>query len=240
MEIHNQYSNIQFASKCNPIKPFKFTTKAGELRVFEPSAEEVKTPEFAQKIVDFFFNNFTKDTNDPAWLRFQRKENESLFKKFKKDYAEEVHQLIMEDDGHTTFLVAKDLDDNIRGAIMTHGLDEIPLMKKIVMYVANIATDSEFRHSGLGKILMEKAMEADKTHFTDVFLVGENCAKGFYDKLGFKSLDKNDLSQKKIMNYMKSMRFDYPDYVTLFTKPLQENRQRWYDVVAPILSSMKI
>jgi len=240
MKVDKTPNYTQFTSRCNPIKPFKFKTSVGELNVFEPTTEVVRSQEFADEIVDFFFNNFTKDTADPAWLRFQRLEHQDLFKRFKKDYAEEVHQLILNDDGHTTFLTARDKNNKLCGAIMSHGLDEIPFMQKIVMYIANIATDSQYRHSGLGKILMEKAIDADKKYFTDVFLVGEKMAQGFYEKTGFDTLKENNHSQRKIMKYMKSMRFDYPEYVDLFTKPIQADRPRWYDIAATIINKIDI
>ena len=235
----NNYSQLQFTSRCNPIKPFTVKTKTEEiLHVYEPKIEELKSKGFVENLVEMFCRNFTKDTTDPGWLRFQKTENADLFKKFKNNFAENIKELIKYDNGHVTILAVKNQQGKLCGGMISHGFDEIPKMKNSVLYIADIAVDSKYRHMGIAKSLIEETAKAEKKDFTDIFLVGENTAAGFYEGIGFEKLNGNNKSQNAIMEYMKSIRFDYPDYVTLYTKPLQQDKPRWYNKAAEIINKL--
>ena len=75
---------------------------------------------------------------------------------------------------------------------------------------------------------MEGVLNSAKNTFTDAFLTGEILAKGFYEKLGFKTLSDSDYSQKTVADYIARQRYDYPKYIEFFTKPLQEDKPRWF------------
>jgi len=240
MEIgKNNYSQLQFTSRCNPIKPYIVKTKAGELiRIYEPAKEELQSEGFIENLINMFCRNFKKDTNDPAWLRFQNPNFAEAFMKFKRNFVDEIKTLIEYDNGHVTILAVKNQQGKLCGGMISHGFDEIPKMKNSVLYIADIAVDSKYRHMGIAKSLIEETAKAEKKDFTDIFLVGEKTAAGFYEGIGFEKLKGNNKSQNAIMEYMKSIRFDYPDYVNLYTKPLQQDKPRWYNKAAEIINNL--
>lgn len=235
MEIcpdYTRYKNTSFTSKCNPIKPTTIKTQLGKVRIYEPTDKEIFKQDFLLEVADVFVRNFSTFTNDPAWLIYSKPGNEVLYKEQIKHFRNYLLSSILKDDGHLSLLVARDKNKKLCGACISRGLDEIPGTFKNTMYIDSIAIDENFRKNGIGKIFMDKSINADKNHFTDIFLVGELFAKGFYEKLGFKTLNPKNSNQKKVIDYIAIDREDYPDYVSLFHKPLQLDKPRWYDVVA--------
>ena len=128
-----------------------------------------------------------------------------------------------------TLLLVKDKRNKIQGACLSYGYDKIPNTKDTVCYIDSIAVSRAYRGFNIGKILIEKTMESAKNKFTDIFLAGEKQAHGFYKNLGFKSLSAETEEEKKIMDYISKRRSDYPEYVELFTKSLNESEKPWYE-----------
>lgn len=232
MEINYTPKAIQFTSKANPIKAFTIKTKSGPVRVYEPSDNELHSKGLLHSVIDLFCRNFTKDTNDPGWLRFQDPKFSFEFDILRRNFLLDTQARIKRDDGHLTLLVAKDKNNKLCGACLSYGFDCIPSAMKTAMYVDSIAVEKDFRGNGVAKIMLQKSIEAEKNHFTDVFLLGEKLAEGFYRKLGFKQMNSKSKNQNEIIAWMKLERFDFPKYVSLLTKPLQKQNKRWYDIAA--------
>lgn len=113
---------------------------------------------------------------------------------------------------------------------MSFGFEDLPHCKKSVYYIEDIAVNPEYRKNGIGKILIDKTINSVKNSFTDVFLTGEVLAENFYKKLGFCHLDSNNPAQKTVIDNLAKIRTDYPNYVMFLTKPIQQNKPRWFDV----------
>ncbi len=228
-----------FSSRINPIKPLKYPTSKGEVTIYEPTSKELLSGGLISDIVDFFTENLSKDTKDPGWLALGDKKNKNLISVFKKQFRYEIENLIKNDDGHLTISVAKDKNGKLCAGCMSYGYDEVPMAKNNTLYIENIAVAPEYRKNHLGDMLIKKVIDAEKAHFTDVFLVGENMAAGFYKKLGFKKLNPNNKNQRAIIDFMSELRWtDFPKYVSLFTKPIQQNATRWYDISGPVIRKL--
>ncbi|MBR6099470.1 GNAT family N-acetyltransferase [bacterium] len=232
MSINSPVSNISFTSKCCPIKPFTVKTKMGEIRFEEIPVEFCEKESAIRKMVDFFFANFSKNTRDPGWLKFQLPENAAEFKKFKESFYPVYKWLFREDDGHLSMLVARNEKNEVCGGCLSYGFDEVPASRKTTLYIDSLAVDERYRGLDIGRILVEKSIEAGKGFFTDIFLHGEKLAGGFYEKLGFKKLNPRNPAQKKVIDYIANDRFDYPEYINLYSRPLQPNKPRWYKLAA--------
>ncbi len=239
LRCNNKEFVPSFSSRLNPVKPFRIFTSKGEVTVYEPNKEELLSCGFISKLVDFFTENLSKDTNDPNWLALGNKKNKHLIAEFKKQFNSDIKNLIKEDDGHLTITVAKDKNGEICAGCMSYGYDEVPMAKKNALYIENIAVNFEYRKNHIGDILIQKAVESAKKSFTDVFLVGENMASGFYEKLGFKKLNPKCENQKAVIDYIADIRWmDFPMYVSLYSKPIQPKRTRWYDISGPVLKNL--
>ena len=221
-------TQVNFQSKANPIKPFTLKTKQGRLNVAEVSQRDLKREGFIEHLTRFFCKNFASSTNDPAWKIFIK--HNSL------NYGEDIQHLIRYytskikyGDENMTLLLAKDKRNKIQGACLSYGYDKIPNAKDRTCYIDSIAVNPKYRGFKLGKIMMEKTMESAQNKFTDAFVVGDRVAAGFYEGLGFKSLNKDEEAQNTIINYIARRRSDYPNYVELYTKPLRELSERWYN-----------
>ena len=234
MEICSNYinNNTTFTSKCNPIKPVTITTKLGKVRIYEPTDKEVYSKNFLWEVADIFCKNFSTYTKDPGWLLYSKPGNEKLYKGIVEYIRCQLLSQIYEADGHLSLLVARDKNKKMCGACLSRSLDDVPGTFDTTMYIDSIAINEDFRGNGLGRIFMEKVIDADKDHFTDIFLVGEKLAEGFYKKLGFKKLNPKKPDQKKVIDYIAIDRDDYPKYVTLLTKPIQTDKPRWYKLAA--------
>ena len=65
-----------------------------------------------------------------------------------------------------------------------------------------------------------------------IFLTGEVLAKDFYKKLGFSELNKNEKSQRCFINFLEKTRENEMKYLIPYTKPLQDNKPRWFSKFA--------
>ena len=232
MSIDSPVSNISFTSKCCPIKPFTVKTKLGDIHFEELPVENYTKKGFLKNMVDFFCYNFARNTNDPQWLKFQNIANIHEFMRLKNMFRNEYIKVFKNDNGHLTLLVAKNQKDKVCGACLSYGFDEVPNTRNTTLYIDSIAVDKKYRGLDIGKILLEKSVEAGKDFFTDVFLHGEKLAGGFYEKLGFVELNPKNTAQRKVIKYIAADRFDFPEYINLYTKTLDPNKPRWYKLAA--------
>lgn len=78
--------------------------------------------------------------------------------------------------------------------------------------------------------MVDKTIDINKETFTDVFLKAINKAVGFYERLGFEKMSPDTPSKKVVVERIAKFGEGYPDYATLMTKPIQENKTRWYEL----------
>lgn len=230
MIINNNYSsNLNFTSKLNPIKPLKLKTEKGKIQISELSGNDLTDKAVVREVVDMFCRNFIRDTDDPAWFKYQYKEYKKLFSVLKKQFVEDIFDLVKKDDGNLSIVVARNSKRKICGGIVTRGFSELPQAKMTTLYVDNLAVDRKYRGSGLAKTLTDLCLNSANEKYTDAFVVSSNRAIGFYEKLNFKILNALNENENRVINFMKSMRFDVDMYVTPMSKVLNGNEPRWYD-----------
>lgn len=228
---NTQQNNPTFGSRMNPVHPFKILTPQGALSIEEVNYNKI-SQKFIKNITEFFCDNFSKDTNDPNWLkynRFSKREKEDFIDQFKQYYE---YSITDPSEQHVTLLIAKDSNKNIQGACLSFGCDDVPGAKYNTLYIDSLAVNKKYRGNNIAKIMLEKSIETGRHIFTDVFLTGEKVADGFYKKLGFRDLTPDNPNEAKIINHVAKQRQDYPKYTSFLTKPIQEKRPRWYDICA--------
>ena len=234
----NSVDKTNFGSKANPVAPFIIRTKRGRLTVAEISQKDLRRDGFIQKLTRFFCKNFASLTKDPNWQVFKRG--------YGADYDIALLDLIRyysarikSKDENMTLLIAKDKRNKIQGACLSYGYDRIPNQKNRVCYIDSIAVNSSYRGYDVGRLLLEKTLDSARNKFTDAFLSGDRCAFGFYNKLGFKPLNKKDKAQDTVIDYISKRRSDYPKYVDFFNLPLKEDEERWYRIASKEIESEK-
>lgn len=234
---NNNFYTPQFTSKLNPINPTVIRTKYGKLNLREVRKADLANPKFLEKLSKFYCTNFSTCTDDPSWIMYntvpKRIKNQMI-----ENFVSYLRHIIKNDDGNMTLLLAKDKRNKIQGACLSYGYDLVDGSKDYILYVDSIAVNKTFRGAKLGKKMMQKTIEANKNNssFTDVFLVGEKRALGFYKKLGFVNLIKKDSAQCKVSNFIALDREDYPKYVDFLTLPLKPEQPRWYSKIAQKIS----
>lgn len=230
------FNTPQFTSRLNPISPSIIKTASGKLTLKEAKPSEIENPKFLAKLSEFFSKNFASNTDDPSWLEFNRMKSKDK-KDFINVFIRYLQNIFKQDDGNMTLLVAKDKRNKIQGACLSYGYDIVDETKNYTLYVDSIAVNKNFRGVNLGKKMLQKTMDANKenSNFTDVFLVGEKRAYGFYKKFGFSKLDTGDTEQNKVAKFIAIDRADYPEYTDFLTYPLKQEQPRWYSKVAKLI-----
>ena len=230
MLINTNYNNLNFYSIQNPVKPFRVATKHGNLTVSEIDYSKDLTPNFIKKINKFFTDNFSVETNDPFWLRYRKGTPEEKLKHIK--LFEKYYTSIFNNEKNKqnlTLLLAKDQKDNIQGACLTYGNHEIPGTFDTTLYVDSLATNKKYRGQKLAQSMLEASLSVNKNTYTDVYLTSANYANPFYEKLGFLKLNPNNYKEKRVLDYIERTRRDYPEHITPYYKPLQDDKPRWYE-----------
>jgi len=234
----NNY-NYSFTSRNNPVDTFKIATKLGDIIVEEVNYDRDITPKFIKRLTSFFCKNFGADTADPFWNRYKNGTPEQKQELF--DIIEKYYTGIFKEEKanhNTTLLVAKDKDNKIQGACLTTPCYEIPGAEDITLYIDSIATNKKFRGLFLAKRMLLKTMAANSKTYSDSFLTAAVESAGFYEKLGYKKLNKKSPAQKNILNYIATHRRDYPDYMTPMSMPLDATAPRWFKKAAETLEKL--
>ncbi len=234
MQVSNNYSQQNFTSKLCPVRPFRVKTNAGKLYIKEVTKKEVNQKSFINNLAKVLAKNIASNTEDPSWkiIFKQDREGKLVIENFKRYLKRRLNT----NDDTLTLLVAYDKKKKIQGACMSFGFDDVPTCEKSVCYIESLGINPKYRGAGVGKLMVEKTLESAKNIFTDAYLASENLALGFYKKLGFKKLNPAYEAQKTIIDFIALDRADYPEYVSLLTKPLQQNKPRWYKVAADFIN----
>lgn len=235
---HDNY-NYSFTSRNNPIKTFQIVTKLGDITVEEVNYGRDITPRFIKKLTEFFCRNFGADTIDPFWSKYKTgapEEKKNLFDMVEKYYT----NLFKEEEKHhnTTLLIAKDKNNRMQGACLTTPCYEIPGAENSALYIDSVATNKKYRGFFIAKRMMLKTMEAGSRTFSDSFLTAAKESEGFYEKLGYKKLNKKSPDQRTILKYIAEHRRDYPDYMTPMSIPLDVTAPRWFKKTAKTLNEI--
>lgn len=227
MEIRFQAQKPVFTSRINPIKPFTIHTGKEVLNVAEVSLDEINSNGFIKKLTTFFSDNFASSSDDPGWKIFIDPEKLAIRKSMLKSLCTEYRAKLLGDDDYITLLVAKDKNNNIQGACFAYGFEDVPGCKDSVYYIDSLCVNPKYRGAKIGKTLLDKTIENVKDKFTDVFLTGAKKSMGFYNKMGFSELLPDNSAQKDVIDYIAIDRYDYPNYISLMTKPIQKNQPNW-------------
>lgn len=237
MNIQTNFNSPQFTSRLNPISPSVVKTQYGKLTLREVKKSELQNPKFLERLSKFFCTNFASNTDDPSWLAYNtvpKKVRDGIVDFFVRS----LKDIFKTDDGNMTLLLAKDKRNKIQGACLSYGYDLVDGAKDYTLYVDSIAVNKPFRGFKLGKKMLQKTIDANKDNskFTDVFLVGEKKAHGFYKKLGFSDLKIQDPDQRKVSNFIAIDREDYPEYTDFLTLSLKPEQPRWYSKAAKLIN----
>lgn len=227
MDIIFNPNNTNFKSLNNPVKPFKVVTKAGDILVGEIPIDKLKKKKVTKSIAKLFCKSFSQSSEEPYWQGFYEKKNRY---QMINDYIKYFQSKIQNDDGNLTMLVAKNQKGKLCGASFSYTYKEVPSAGNSTCYLDSLAIDESCRGTGLGQILVNKTMDINKNTFTDIFVKAINKAVGFYERLGFNKLAPDTPNKKYITERLVKFGEGYPDYATLMTKPLQENKPRWYEL----------
>lgn len=234
MKVSGQNSKpVQFTSRLCPIKPSVVKTKWGKLTLEEVKPLEIRQKCFFENLATFFGKNFTS----PDWQLFKESTKNPEYKMVKDNFVQNLKALFKNDDGNLTLLVARDKHKKIQGACLSYGYDLVPNSKNYTLYIDSICVNKPYRGYSLGKKMLQKTLNAfsKNSNFSDVFLTGEKNALGFYKKMGFSTFNLSDSNQQKVSKFIALDRFDYPKYVDFLTKPLNPNKERWYNRVAQVV-----
>ncbi len=230
----SQKFNNSFGSRNIPIMPFEIKTPKGKLFVQEMSLGDFKNNGDFQELSKFFIDNFIDGSTDPGWKWYLNPKHESGYKNRIKRFSIFCKELFKNDDGNTTFLVAKDKQNKIKAGAISCTCDELPpfVNNSNIFYLDSLAVDKKYRNNGVGKTLLEKTLTTSKG-YTDAVLTGYNKAVPLYKKLGFKNLQEigfQNKDVKKIWDIVREDRDDIPRHTQLMTKVLDEKASRWWEI----------
>ena len=231
MNIISKYNtNLTFKSKINPIKPYKLQTRIGEISISEVNFDKELTCKFIRRLNKFFCKNFAQDTKDTNYSIYSKGSLEQRLeceKDFYTRYLRIFKNPKLRD--KSTILIAKDSNNNLQGACISTPYFEVPECLNTTLWIDSLAVNKKYRNARIASELLNKTIESNKETFTDVFLTGTISAKKFYEKMGFKILNKAHSAQKTVYDFLRNKRYDIPKYVLPFTKPIQNKKTRWYE-----------
>lgn len=226
------YNKPTFGSLNNPIANFVIPTDRGDLFVSELSPEKCQDKRVARPLVEFFLKNIAANTDDPDFINILEPDSKDWYNRTVAKHMNDFIGKSLYDDGNMTVLEAKDRYGRLRAAVSSGGLTEFDMVNdNKTCYVENIAVDSKFRNQHVGKIMLGKTLNVSKEVFTDVFLVAEKNAEGFYKRIGFKNIKPDSAAKRFVVDELSTTRFDYPQYASFMSKVLDKDATRWWDRV---------
>ncbi len=228
VSIHNLKSS--FGSKNSPIESFNIKTPKGTLFVREYKLNDFRDSNKIQKLAQLSVDNLVEGSTDPQWEQMVGSRDRTEYLDQVDQFTHYYKKLFRSDDGNTTFLVAKDIKNRPRAAIVMSHFDEIEdLDDAHTGYIETLVVDKKYRGLNVGKVFVEKAEKTANGVFTDIFIEAFNRAKPFYENNGFTELDMINLKIKSVAEKIMEYRDDVPKFVTLMSKPIDENAERWFE-----------
>ena len=230
--IRTQNSKPNFTSRNNPIAPFKIASKLGDIKISEIDYDKDVTLTLMKKLSNFFTEHFSQQTYyEPLKKIKSGTPAERL--KYQKEFDQYYTDIFEHKDNkdNLTMLIGTDKDNNIVAGCLSYGYHDLPKGKDTTLYIDSLAVSPELRGLNIAKTLLEQTFNANKKSFNDVFLASTPMATKFYEKLGFQKMTRENSSQEIVLKKLDEIT-DYMDCLTPFSKPLQENKPRWYDICA--------
>lgn len=226
------YNKPAFGSLNNPIADFVIPTDKGDLFISELSPEKCQDKRVVRPLVEFFLKNIATNTDDPDFKNILHPDAKDWYNRTVAKHMSDFICKSIYDDGNMTVLEAKDGYGRLRAAVSSGGLTEFDMVKDdLTCYVENIAVDSKFRNQNVAKIILGKTIDASKEVFTDIFLVAEKNAEGFYKRVGFKNIKSDNAAKRFVVDTLALTRYDYPQYASFMSKVLDKDATRWWDRV---------
>ena len=230
---------ISFKSRQNPVEGFKITSSAlGDINVSEIKCGDV---DFAlvKRLSNFFTEIFSKCTfyNYEAIIKI-RSGTPAERLKYQKEFDEYYANIFNNENNQNnlTLLVGTDKKNNILAACLAYGYHYIPKGKETTLYVDSLAINPKLRGLNLARTMLDRIFSANKNSFNDVFLASTSMATKFYEKLGFTEMTRENPSQAVVLNKLNGV-MDDMDYLTPYSKPLQNAKPRWYNVCADAIKN---
>ncbi len=224
-------SQIRFTSVNHPVKPFLIQTNDNVIKFKEWDYDKLPKKSALKEIAKFFLDNFANQSSHPFW-KTCRKGTPTFIKSTYNNY---VNFLVLNykeqlKNPDTTLMLGRDKNGKISAAILAEPLNLTPIVKdNKTLYIDSIAVDKNYRGNHIGKRLINDVVKSINERYTDVFLVAYNESVPFYKKLGFVSLNNKYYAQRKIIDSLSEERKDYPEYASFLTKPIDNNKPRWFD-----------
>lgn len=225
--IHSQKPT--FGSRFCPVYNFRLNTPKGELLLREVRLKE-KSIHLSNKISKFFNDNFIDGSIDPLWKEYALAQKQKVYKEKNVRFANYLRDVFKFDDGHTTLLVAFDKKNRIKAAVMGMTFNDSKVFKDARLYsIDALAVDKSFRGFGIGKLLLDKVLWCVEKSHTDVVLTGYEKAIPFYKKNGFVIFNPDNKKKQAFYEEIKRDRDDIPRYTKVLTKPLDLEKDRFYE-----------
>lgn len=228
-KFYNNSTCICFGSRNKPIAPFEINTSKGKLSVSEINSIESCSKEELYDISKFFIDNFMESSTNPGWNVYKNPANKDLYGKKLKAYENALIDIFAKDDGNTTFLIAKDINNKVGAGVLAYSYKEIKgLEDPKTFFIRSVAVDKKYRRNNIATILMNKTLDTTKGIFTDALLNAYNKAVPLYLKLGFKKPNMRNPVVKIVADRVCEHCSSVPRYSKFMTKILDKNSTRWW------------
>lgn len=221
--------SINFSSRNNPIQHSRIITKKGALFIKEVTDKDISDEGKLKEITKFFADNFINNTKDPSLTKYKDPKNYNKYISMLDRIKNYYRQMFIEDDGNLNVLEARNSVGELCGAVVTNTFKDISgLYDNKTCYVDSVAVRNEYRKNHVASMLMNKAIDASKGVYTDVFLASDNMAVPFQLKNGYRVMDYNNVPEKAVIDIINKFRGDFPDYITFMDKRLDEKSEPWF------------
>jgi len=227
MNIHRlSKTNNQFAfkSKNCPVLPFSIETDMGALHIEEIQDSELRpAASFLYTSGIKTFDNFAKQAE-----KFNPQQIASFLDSTENFYRNIFNQ----PEGNSTILVGKDNKNKIHALFSLGNLDaykahNVNISDTKTGHIDTCLIDSEYRGKGVGTTILKKLISTIDSQYTDLYLEANNRkAVKFYQREGFKELDKSNPQIKRIIGIVKRLRTD-SNLVTLMSKTIDAKNPWW-------------
>jgi len=228
-------NQMHFKSLNHPIKPFKLKAGNDIIKFKEIDYTQKPSKELLVDTFTFFLDNFANQSSHPYWKKC-RKHTETFERKtyINKIISEINHFKKALKNPDTTLMIGRNKDNKISAAIFATPLNLTPIVKNNnTLYIDSIAVNKEYRGYNIGKNLLENVIKSTNDRYNDVFLVAYKESEPFYTKQGFKTLKNRGANQSNYIENLASERIDYPKYASFLNRPINKNKQRWYNKDLP-------
>ena len=221
---NNQNRILSFGSKNCPIEPFTIQTTKSPLFVEEMPNKDI------WKTLNFEFDCLT--TSVAAWEPYKNcsKAHRSYFLSYLGKFLKHCRD---KNDGNSTILIAKDLNNDVKALFNLQSLDKSIIAEvddPKTAYINDCFVDAQYRSQGVGQKIIDKNLKTADGRFSDILLTADNKAINFYKRVGFSALDTTNPEIKKVSDYILNLRRDR-DCLTLMSKSLNPADPWWARMV---------